>query len=203
MSDTMTAFLKENGDNLITLAHESRPVLQVLNDYSVTFPCVLRAVTDFTPKVSSTFRDDALHIKVFLIAEGDQPNGYGADEYATIPDKAAIDAEVLAKPDCHTLPNSPYDHDNKAPSPPFRLFELMGLKNDHNKFRSAAAVGDDALINRVQPSVDGVDTEAQRSNLKALLGASLGMAQGDVPDVASLLVGPMFRGAEVRISEVR
>lgn len=205
LSNTLTAFLKDNGDNLITLSHESRPVLQVLSDYSIVFPCVLREVTRVTPQLNSTLRDDALHINVSLIAEGDQPTGYAPNENATIPNKADFDAEELAKPDCRKIPNPPYSHDagNRAPVPPFEVLQLLGLKTDHNKFRSAAAAGDDALINLVQPSVDGVDTDAERSNLKALLGANLGIPQGEVPDMASLLVGPMFRGAEVTFSEAR
>lgn len=203
LSETMTAFLKENGDNLIILSRESRPVLQVFSDYSIVFPCVLRAVTDIMPAIDSTFRGGGLNIDVSLISETNQPNGYSPDENGTIPSKAKLDAEDLAKPDCHTLPNSPYSHANKAKSPPFRVFQLLGLKNDHKKFRSAAEAGDDALIDLVQPSVDGVDTEAERNDLKALLGANLGLPQGDVPDLGSLLVGPMFRGAEVTFSEAR
>ncbi|MBC7592444.1 MAG: MCE family protein [Kineosporiaceae bacterium] len=205
LSDTLSAFLKVNGDNLITLSQESRPVLQVLSDYSEVFPCVLRGVTDITPKLNSSFRNERLNINLSIIAPDDQPTGYAVNENADIASKAKIDAEPLAQPDCHTLPNSPFTHDegNRAPSPPFKVYELLGLKTDHNKFRSAAAAGDDALINLVQPSVDGVDTQSQQSDLKALLGASLGMAQSDVPDLASLLVGPIFRGAEVSVSEAR
>lgn len=205
LSNTMTAFLKANGDNLITLSHESRPVLEVISDYSIVFPCVLREVTRVTPQLNSTLREDALHINVSLIAEQDQPTGYESNENATIPKKAEFDAEPLAKPDCHTIPNPPYSHDagNRAPTPPLKVLKLLGLKGDHNKFRSAAAAGDDALINLVQPSADGVDTVAERSNLKTLLSANLGIPQSDVPDMASLLVGPMFRGAEVTFSEAR
>ncbi|MDQ3156716.1 MAG: MCE family protein [Actinomycetota bacterium] len=206
LSNTLTAFLKENGDNLITLSHESRPVLEMLSDYSIVFPCVLEGVTEITPKLNSTFRDDGLHINVSLIAEADQPTGYDADENGRIPTKAEIDAEPRADPDCHTLPDSPYTHDpasNRAPVPPFEVLQLLGIKNDHNKFRTAAAAGDDALINLVQPSIDGVDSEGERSDLKALLGANLGMPQGEVPDMAALMVGPMLRGAEVTFSEAR
>ena len=210
LANTLTAFTKENGDNIITLSHESRPVLEVLSDYSIVFPCVLREVTRVTPQLNSTLRDDALHINVSLIGE-DQPTGYeesddkDIDESATIPNKSQFDAEPLAQPDCRSIPNPPYSHDagDRAPTPPFEVLELLGLKTDHNKFRSAAAAGDDALINMVQPSVDGVDTDAERSNLKALLSANLGIPQSEVPDMASLMVGPMFRGAEVTFSEAR
>ena len=205
LANTLTAFTKANGDNLITLSHESRPVLEVLSDYSIVFPCVLREVTRVTPQLNSTLRDDALHINVSLIAEQDQPTGYAPNENATIPNKSEFDAEPLAEPDCLTIPNPPYSHDagNRAPTPPFKVLELLGLKTDHNKFRSAAAAGDDALIDMVQPSADGVDTDAERSNLKALLSANLGIPQSEVPDMASLMVGPMLRGAEVTFSEAR
>lgn len=205
LSNTLTAFLKDNGDNLITLSHESRPVLEVISDYSIVFPCVLEGITEITPKLNSSFRDDGLHINVSLIALPDQPTGYADSENAEIPSKSRLDAEDLAKPDCHTLPNSPYSHDegDRAPVPPFEVLQLLGIEDPHNKFRSAAAAGDDALINLVQPSIDGVDSEVERGDLKALLGANLGMPRGDVPDMGSLLVGPMFRGAEVTFSEAR
>lgn len=203
LSDTFTEFLDKNGDNLVTLSHESRPVLEVASDYSVVIPCSLRALTEFTPKVASTFRNDGLHIKLSLIAPEDQPTGFAANEHGVIPGESTLDAEALAKPNCLTLPNSPYNHDNKAPSPPLRVFKLLGLKDDHHKFRSSAATGDNALINLVQPSVYGVDTTSERQDIKSVLGASLGMARDDVPDVATLLVGPMIRGAEVKVSEAR
>lgn len=203
LGNTTTEFLEENGDNIITLNHESRPVLEMISDYSLVFPCVLKAVNDLQPQLNSTFRDEALHIQLSLIAPPDQPTGFAADEHGNIPSKEVIDAEPLAAPSCQTLPNSPYTHDagNRAPTPPFEVYQLVGLKTDHNKFRSAAS--GDAIIDMVKPSIDGVDSPAQRNSLNALLGARLGMAGSDVPDLGSLLVGPMIRGSEVEISENR
>lgn len=207
LAETTTDFLDENGDNIITLAHESRPVLEMLSDYSKTFPCVLEAVTEIVPKLESAFRDERLHIRLALISAEDQPTGYAPDEHGVIPSKAALDAEPLAAPNCHTLPDSPFTHDagNRAPTPPYEIYQLMGLKdpvNKHYKF-NRAAIGNNALVDLVRPSVDGIDTAAQRNDINTLLGLRLGLAPSDVPDLGSLLVGPMIRGSEVMISEAR
>lgn len=206
LSDSLTGFLKANGDNLVTLSHESRPVTGVLSDYSETFPCVLRAITELTPKLASSFRGDALNIEVSIIPPEDQPNGFSKSENAVIPSKNALNAESGAKPDCRTLPNSPFTNakGNRAPAPPLKLFKLLGLDNDHNKFKNrSAAAGNDELIDLVQPSVNGVDSTSERDDLRSLLGASLGMSRSEVPDVGTLLVGPMIRGSEVQVSEAR
>lgn len=218
LGDTATAFVKENGDSIITLNKEVRPVAKVISDYSIVFPCVLESVSDITPKLNSAFRGQALHIKLTVL--GQQPTGYAANEHGTVPSKAEIDAEPLAKPDCHSLPNSPYTHTNKAPTPPFEIYELLGVRDDdgnpktpaHNKFNeqgskefgsNRAAVSDSDLIDLVQPSIAGIDSASQRDQLNTLLGASLGMKSADVPDIGSLLVSPIIRGTEVSVSEAR
>lgn len=218
LSNTTADFLSQNGDNIVTLAHETRPVVEILSDYSKVFPCVLRAVTDLTPKLNSAFRGSTLHIQLTVL--GNQPTGYEKNESGTVPSKKTIDAQPLAAPSCHTLsdPNNPkslpyshspdgkpYSHDNVAPPPPYRVYQLLGLDpgNNHNKFYNRTAAADGALIDMVQPSLDGIDSAAQRDQINALLAASLGVRQSDLPDVGSLLVSPMIRGMEVSTRETR
>ncbi len=204
LSNSLTAFLDRNGDNIVTLSHEGRPVLEVLSDYSKVFPCVLKAVTQITPKLNSAFRDNTLHIQVSLISPLEEPSGFAANENAVVPTKAEIDAQPLAAPSCHTLPNSPYTHDagNRAPTPPFEVYKLLGLKTDHNKFRTSAASAE-SVDSVFGASLDGVDSPAQRDSLNALLGASLGLKASKVPDIGSLLVGTILRGTEVTLDETR
>ena len=56
---------------------------------------------------------------------------------------------------------------------------------------------------RVAPQVDVTSgwsgTAAERSVLDALAGPALGTSRDQVPDVASLLLGPLARGAEVSL----
>jgi phospholipid/cholesterol/gamma-HCH transport system substrate-binding protein len=52
-SDTTTAFLAANRENIIELAASSRPTLELLARYSSEFPCLLRQLTDVTPKINN------------------------------------------------------------------------------------------------------------------------------------------------------
>ncbi len=215
LANTTSQFFVANGDTIVTLAHESRPVLEVLSDYSMVFPCVLRQVAKLVPRLDSTFRDQTLHIRVTVL--GKQPTGYEAKEHGNIPTKKAIDAEPLAKPSCHSLDNGDnvqdpgeyrgtaaqpfkFSHSNLAPAPPYRVYQLLGLDpaNSHNKFDNRAAVSNAALVDMVQPSLDGVNSVQQREEINSLLAASLGLKNAaDVPDVGSLLVSPLLRGMAV------
>ncbi|MER6098979.1 MCE family protein [Streptomyces sp. NPDC001728] len=45
----LTAFLRQNKDNIIRLSATSRPTLQLLAEYSPSFPCTLRTLAQFVP----------------------------------------------------------------------------------------------------------------------------------------------------------
>ncbi|WP_217143666.1 MCE family protein [Streptomyces sp. AC627_RSS907] len=48
-AEDMTAFLRQNKNNIIRLSATSRPTLELLAEYSSSFPCTLRTLTDFVP----------------------------------------------------------------------------------------------------------------------------------------------------------
>ncbi|MFD8201747.1 MCE family protein [Streptomyces sp. NPDC059701] len=48
-AEDMTAFLRQNKDNIIRLSASSRPSLELLAEYSSAFPCTLRTLADFVP----------------------------------------------------------------------------------------------------------------------------------------------------------
>ncbi|MFC4853362.1 MCE family protein [Actinophytocola glycyrrhizae] len=50
-SQDVTLFLRNNSDNLIRLAASSRAPLEVAAEYSPSFPCTLKALTDLKPSV--------------------------------------------------------------------------------------------------------------------------------------------------------
>jgi phospholipid/cholesterol/gamma-HCH transport system substrate-binding protein len=81
LADTLTTFTRDNGDNLQRLAKESRPVLETVADYSVTFPCFLKSMATLIPRLDSLYRGGTLHIDVELIQ---QPNAYSADENTSV-----------------------------------------------------------------------------------------------------------------------
>ena len=88
---------------------------------------------------------------------------------------------------------------------PADAYKLVGIKRSHAKFgndadfANRAAASDVSLQDMVQPSVDGIDSASERAELNVLLGSSLGMSPSKVPDIGSLLVSPMLRGAAVEL----
>lgn len=55
-SNVTTDFLAENRDNIINVAATSRPVLELLARYSPELPCLLRQLTDLTPKINEVLK---------------------------------------------------------------------------------------------------------------------------------------------------
>ena len=146
-------------------------------------------------------------------------------EHPIIPTHAAIDAEPGADPDVHGARESdggprglgtvcddlykfaagenPWSQDNPWPGPSPSVFKMVGLKNSHNgKFGTdedfeRAAVASLSEAGYFEPSLLGVDSPGQRTELNRLAAVTSGVPASDVPDVASLLLSPVVRGAGV------
>jgi len=223
LANTLTAFTKANGDNLVQLAADSRPVLDVLGSYAPTFPCFLAGMRQIIPRLDSAFRDQQLHINARLI---EQPTPYAANEEfdvttAEFDDASSgpsakngkdIDANNAATPTCLDLneivkgeaqQRKFSSQDNPFTVPPV-VYELVNVQSGHGKFGAVkpsnrAAVAPSGLMSMVQPSIGGIDTPTERDALNTLFGARAGMAPADVPDLASLLMSPILRGTAVSV----
>jgi phospholipid/cholesterol/gamma-HCH transport system substrate-binding protein len=228
LSNTLTTFTKDNGQNLETLAKEGRPVLEVLGTYSSTFPCFLGSLAKVIPRLDNAYRGGRLHIDVELIP---QPTAYSKNENLDVSQRALdaassgapakngkdIRPDNAAAPTCLDLNQinkgdaAKYSsHDNPF-EVPASVYKLVGVKSGHSavpgvpgKFGSdadynRAAASSASLQDLVQPSIEGVDSPAQRAQLNVLLGASLGMQPSDVPDIGSLLISPVVRGSGVAL----
>jgi phospholipid/cholesterol/gamma-HCH transport system substrate-binding protein len=222
LADTLTTFTEDNGDNLVRLAKEGRPVLETVGRYSSTFPCFLKSMSQLIPRLDSAYRGGKLHINVELI---DQPNAYKADENFNVSkadlDNAAsgpaarngkdVNAKNAATPSCLDLnemnkgraQQEKYSSQATPFTVPADVYKLVGVKRDHKKFGKASdfanrpAASSLDLQDLVQPSVSGIDSPDERAELNVFLGGTLGMAPGDVPDIGSLLVSSMLRGTAV------
>ena len=98
---------------------------------------------------------------------------------------------------------NPCSQANPWPGPSPSVFKMVGLQNSHNgKFGTdadfeRAAVASLADAGYFEPSLLGVDSPGQRTELNRLASATSGVPAADVPDVASLLLSPVVRGAGV------
>lgn len=210
LSASLRDFVDVNAENLQKVPAQSRPVLDIVDRYSGTFPCFLDAMAVADTQLNSVFRDRMVHINLELLPLDQQPTGYGPDENAEI-SQETLDTSPYAQPTCLQLEeviagNNPYPQTNPFSVPP-EVYQLVGVARSHNKFGDDAAFervapGSAALRDTVGPSV-ATDSAAQRAALKKLLAASTGQDADQLPDLAPLLLSPLLRGSEVTISEAR
>ncbi len=120
----LTAFLRQNKDNLIRLAKAGRPTLELLARYSPSFPCTLRTLAGFVPVMDKALGkgtdQPGLHVDVTAVPSlgkyvpGKDTPSYGAGggphcyavPYNGTPAAAAAAAAVPGL----GLPNSPQEN---------------------------------------------------------------------------------------------
>jgi phospholipid/cholesterol/gamma-HCH transport system substrate-binding protein len=180
-SSTSRDFLQANGENIIRLSELGRQQLPVYARYSPEYPCLLKGMVDWVPRMDSGWRGHELHINLETLPK--QPTGYGpADD----PEYGADNG-----PHCETLPSPPYSQANPGPQPPMSEVD-DGVESGHGKFRRRPAPTFDLTSGYA-------GTRAERSVVDAVAAPVMGVPADDVPDVASLLFGPIARGTEVSL----
>ncbi|WP_328463240.1 MCE family protein [Streptomyces sp. NBC_00448] len=94
----ITTYLRQNKENLIHLAADSRGTLQLLAEYAPSFPCTLRTLADFVPamdKVLGKGTDEpGLHVDVTAVAS--------RGKYVAGKDTPVYDAS--GGPQCYPVP---------------------------------------------------------------------------------------------------
>jgi len=193
LSTTANGFLKENEDRVIRLGEVSKPVLDLLERDSPEFPCFLKVMTDTAPVLSDTFRDGALHINLELITN--QPTPYESNELPKYEDKRG--PTCVGKNYSHPgAKPGPYTQDNPAPY----ITGEDGVIGDHNKEERFPL---NLTLNRSAPGfamdTGGVGTPAEQKVIDSFVGPAMGVPAGDVPDLATLMIGPLTRGGQVNL----
>jgi phospholipid/cholesterol/gamma-HCH transport system substrate-binding protein len=180
-SRTSKDFLETNGDNIIRLSKQGQAQLPLFAKYAPEYPCLIEGLDNQLPRLSQQFRDHTLHINLEVLPN--MPTGYTT---ADSPKNGAHNG-----PHCSRLPNPPYSQHNRTPQPPVHTVD-DGVSGGHGKFRPRAATGFDL-------SSGYAGSGAERSLVNSLVGPSMGVPVDEVPDVASLLMGPLARGTEVSV----
>ncbi|WBQ08589.1 MCE family protein [Kribbella sp. CA-293567] len=193
LSSTGNTFLKQNEDRVIRLGEVSRPVLDLLERYSPQFPCFLKVMTDTTPILNDTFRDGALNINLELITN--QPTPYRPNETPKYLDRRGP-----------TCVGKNYSHPGEKPGPytqanpaPYITGE-DGVIGDHNKQTRFPL---NLQLNRAMPGfamdTGGPGTPAEQKVIDSFAGPAMGVPAGDVPDLTTLVLGPLVRGGQVNL----
>ncbi|MDX3193744.1 MCE family protein [Streptomyces sp. MN03-5084-2B] len=188
----LTSFLQVNKDNLIRLTTAIQPTLDVLAKYAPEYPCLLRQLAESVPRAELAFGKGTAHPEVsrvtieFAASRGKYLPGVDEPKY-----------EDKRGPRCYpsvphpgVWPQYPPDgaikDGSSKPAPP---------KNPPEKLpgpitAGGGAVGGDGTI---------VGSAYENDLIDLLAAPALGTSPGAVPGWAGLLVGPLYRGAEVEL----
>ncbi|MDP9102009.1 MAG: MCE family protein [Actinomycetota bacterium] len=167
-----------NADRLVRLARVSVGVAGVFARYAPEYACVLKGIVDITPEGERVFggAQPGLHIRLLITrdqgpyAPGDEPV-FGDDHGPTC---YGLDKHVVPFPFYRT-PKDGYRYPSPSPTP----FAGADPANDPARYVAGGALGD-------------------RARFEAALAAPvLGLPANQVPDLVSLLFGPLARGGSV------
>ncbi|WP_410609195.1 MCE family protein [Amycolatopsis sp. lyj-109] len=184
----LTSFLQVNKDNLIRLTTAIQPTLDVLAKYAPEYPCLMRQLAESVPRAELAFGKGTAHPEVsrvtieFAASRGKYLPGVDEPKY-----------EDKRGPRCY--PSVPHpgvwpqyppdgaikDGSSKPPPPKYPPETLPA---------GGGAVGGDGTI---------VGSAYENDLIDLLASPALGTSPGNVPGWAGLLVGPLYRGAEVEL----
>ncbi|MFE4450694.1 MCE family protein [Streptomyces sp. NPDC056796] len=180
-ANDVTAFLRKNKDNLIHLSASGRPTLELLAEYSDAFPCTLRTMAGFVPDMDKALGKGTdrpgLHVTVKAVeSKGAYVAGKDTPVYG-----------ATGGPHCYSVPYTgrtvPTADAREAPATAHGAGGADGAREP--------APADGAL---------GLPNSPEESRLvNELVAPSLDVQPRSLPDWSSVLIGPAFRGAEVKL----
>ncbi|MFJ9778217.1 MCE family protein [Amycolatopsis sp. NPDC101161] len=184
----LTSFLQVNKDNLIRLTTAIQPTLDVLAKYAPEYPCLMRQLAESVPRAELAFGKGTAHPEVsrvtieFAASRGKYLPGVDEPKY-----------EDKRGPRCY--PSVP--HPGVWPQyPPDGAIKDGSTKPPPPKYppetlpAGGGAIGGSGTI---------VGSAYENDLIDLLASPALGTSPGDVPGWAGLIVGPLYRGAEVEL----
>jgi phospholipid/cholesterol/gamma-HCH transport system substrate-binding protein len=187
-AETSRDFLEQNGDNIIRLSEQGAAQLPMFEKYAPEYPCLLRSMVDWTPRMESAYRGYGLHINLETIPR--QPRGYGAADAPSYADKRG----PMSDADCQAAPGY-----GQANLPGTRYAPDLQTGVDAPVNKRVAPFGAGAAAGTVDVTSGFAGTRSERSVVNSFAAPAMGVASDEVPDVASLLLGPLTRGTEVTV----
>lgn len=185
-------FLRRNERRLVRLAADSRGGLSVLARYSPEFPCLAAGLVEAESEVSATFggRQPGLHITLEMTQDLD---GYRKGDEPRNRDDGG--------PTCRGLP----PNEKEIPFPVYRNGE-DGYRDGQPVDPKTGRFGSSSPSPAPAAGASGPTVDPARylsgddAMTKAVVGAVLQQPADEVPDVATMLFGPLARGTTVRLS---
>jgi phospholipid/cholesterol/gamma-HCH transport system substrate-binding protein len=188
----LTSFLQVNKDNLIRLTTAVQPTLDVLAKYAPEYPCLLRQLAESVPRAELAFGKGTTHPEVSRVTIE-----FAASRGKYLPGADEPKYEDKCGPRCYPSvpkpgvwpqypPDGPIEDGSGKPAPP---------RSPDGSLPGPVTAGSGAI-----GGSGGIVGSADEADLIALLASPALDARPDrVPGWAGLLVGPLYRGAEVEL----
>ncbi|HXA60728.1 MAG TPA: MCE family protein [Streptosporangiaceae bacterium] len=175
-SQDFTTFLQQNSDNIIRLNADGRPSLDVLATYAPEFPCTLQMLNDFIPAMDKALgkgtNHHGLHVSVKVIP--------ALGRYVPGRDKPVFNA--TGGPHCYSVP-----------------YRGIPVSNGNQTVPLGAAATAPAPAPAAQAGLGLPNSPGENKLINELVAPALGGGPQSLPDWSSVLVGPIYRGAEVTL----
>ncbi|WEH36795.1 MCE family protein [Streptomyces sp. AM 4-1-1] len=178
----LTTFLRKNKDNLIRLSVTGRPTLETLAKYSAEFPCTLRTIAGFVPAMDKALGKGTdrpgLHVTLTSVPS--------LGKY--VPGKDAPAYRATGGPHCYSVPYV----GGAAPTADTRATLATGTPESADTTTPLRPTDSEA-------SLGMPNSPAESRLVNELVAPSLKVRPQTLPDWSSVLIGPAFRGAEVKL----
>jgi phospholipid/cholesterol/gamma-HCH transport system substrate-binding protein len=193
-ADTTRDLLLRNEVDILRVNKVNRGVLELLARYAPEYPCFFRGYAGLIDRIHAALPDK--------LPGSNRKNASANVVIEFVPSfptyQYPIDLPEFKDtrgPNCYGLPN-----------PPMSLprIQFKDGTEDDPRFNPGAQVGAQSTASTVlpsgSPSMGAAGTAEEQQAMSSLLGPVLGMPSAQVPDLATLLFGPMGRGATVDLS---
>jgi phospholipid/cholesterol/gamma-HCH transport system substrate-binding protein len=177
-SNIISSFLSDNEQRLITVVGTSAKIYNLLDEYTPEYTCMLSGLTELSKRAQRGIQNNQIQLSAQLYVA---PSNLGAYKHG---DEPQYPGNI--GPNCLGLPN---------PQVPFKIPPSFRCVDD------GAALTADACN---QSKTSGFDQQAlgspaENAIVNSLISTSYGTTPDKVPPVATMLVAPSLRGADVTV----
>lgn len=204
VSTNLTRFLKVNKGNIIQLASESKPTNDLLAKYAPEYNCVFRGFADQIPRIDQSFgkgsnEPHVLHVNVQLTqTRGKYEPGKDAPRYGENRGPQCLSTIPKGGKAPQYPPGGPLEDGSSAPPAADHHSAGLPLIGDASSTDQPLSTGTQGASDSTGvPNIANSPEEQQL--VSALVAPDMQVSPSNVPSWSTLLVGPIYRGAEVTV----
>ena len=176
LADTSTRVLRTNGTNLVRVGQLSAPLTGLLARYSPEYPCLLKGLANYEPRLSKIFRGNM--IRQFFVFNTPQYREYDQRD-------RPVYGEVGHGPWCLGLPTPP------EPIPPQPLKD----GTDQDDHPPTSTVPGSGMASSARTDTGYAGTAGDQVVVNAMLAERSGRNADEYGSLGSLMYGPLVRQA--------